>query len=301
MARIDVNHILCPVDLSEPSRDALRQAGMLARWYGSKITVLEVLWETVPPVPPLPYGPTSAPTPAEQRDAMAEELRRFVESSRVGGVEIAAKVLDGPVVSRIVQEASQLPADLVVMGTHGATGFERLVLGSVTEKVLRKAPCPVLTVPPAAPGALEPVPFKTILCAVDFSPPSLAGLKFAFSLAEESGGRLIALYVIDWSIGHPLPDDRELDRAALGRHLEEEAQRELSAALTVGAPDAFEVRQVIATGKPHEEILRVAGEQHADVIVMGVHGRGAISLAFFGSTANQVVRAAACPVLTVRT
>jgi nucleotide-binding universal stress UspA family protein len=297
--RIDINHILCPVDLSEHSLHALHHAVMLARWYRSKITVLEVVWQAVPPVP---FDPISPPARSEQLDEFREGLRRFAGPSRASGVEIATKILEGPVVLRIVQEARDIPANLIVIGTHGATGFEHLVLGSVTEKVLRKAPCPVLTVPPAAGETpAEAVPFKTILCAVDFSPPSLAGLKFALSLAEESGGRLVALYVLDWSVGHPLPDDRVLDRAALQRELEAEAQRELSAALTVEAREAFEATEIVAIGKPHEEILRVAGEQHADVIVMGVHGRSAVSLAFFGSTANQVVRAATCPVLTVRT
>ena len=75
----------------------------------------------------------------------------------------------------ILDRAASLPADLIVMGTHGAGGFQHLVLGSVTEKVLRQAACPVLTVPPRA-QATSRLPFSRLLCAVDFSDVSLAAL-----------------------------------------------------------------------------------------------------------------------------
>jgi nucleotide-binding universal stress UspA family protein len=85
---------------------------------------------------------------------------------------------------------------LIVMGTHGTSGFQHLVLGSVTERVLRKAACPVLTVPPRA-HATSRIPFSRLLCAIDFSESSLVALQFALSLAEESDARLTMLHVLE--------------------------------------------------------------------------------------------------------
>ena len=86
---------------------------------------------------------------------------------------------------------------LIVIGTHGAGGFEHLVLGSVTEKVLRRATCPVLTVPPRARTTAK-LPFKRILCPLDFSESSLAALDFAFSLAQQGDAELTILHVFEW-------------------------------------------------------------------------------------------------------
>ena len=102
----------------------------------------------------------------------------------------------------IVANARKWRADLIVMGTHGRSGFERWVLGSVTEKVLRKAPCPVLTVPPPA-GELHPdgsVLFRRIVCPVDFSGASLAALAYAVKLAEESRAEITVLHVLEWLV-----------------------------------------------------------------------------------------------------
>ena len=301
MARVRIERILCPVDLSEPSRHALQHAVMLARWYGSQITVLQVIWRGVPPVP---FGPPAIEPGSGELEALRDALRRFTDRDTTSGAAVTVKTLlrESPVVAGILDEARGLPADLIVMGTHGTSGFEHLILGSATEKVLRKAPCPVLTVPPAvteAPPANGP--FKTIVCALDFSAPSLRGLEFALSLAQESGGRLLALYVLDWPFDRVPTSDLSVETGAFRHQLEDEARRELHAAIPEEARSWCDITELMVTGKPYEQILRLAREHRADAIVLGVHGRNAVDLAFFGSTANHVVRAATCPVLTVRT
>ena len=85
------------------------------------------------------------------------------------------------------------------MGTHGRRGFKRLLLGSVTETVLREAPCPVLTVPSSANEASsEAVTFKRILCPIDFSPSALQALGFALDLARQADGRVTLMHVVEW-------------------------------------------------------------------------------------------------------
>jgi nucleotide-binding universal stress UspA family protein len=196
-----------------------------------------------------------------------------------------------------VELAGTLHADVIVMGTHGRGGFERVVLGSVAEKVLRKAPCPVMTVHEDG-GAPAP-PFERILCPIDFSPASLAAASYAVSLAEKSGGLLVLLDVIEappyGRLAYPefaMPPDpvphEERVRRAFAMAVPEEVR-------------AWKRREErIVWGRPASEILHLAREEHADLIVMGVQGRGAIDLALFGSTTHEVVRHANCPVLTVR-
>jgi nucleotide-binding universal stress UspA family protein len=191
-----------------------------------------------------------------------------------------------------------------VLGTHGRSGFERLVLGSVTERVLRKAPCPVLSVPRQVDAAAQVTPqFKRILCPVDFSECSMRALDYAVSLAQEADACLTVQHVFDlegtmsehWRDRLTPPSLRqELEM------LEDERRERLARALPESVSTYCDVETVMTSGTPYREILRLAGEKQSDLIVLGVHGRGAADLLFFGSTTNQVVRQAACPVLTIR-
>ena len=140
-----IKRILCPTDFSECSRHALDHAAALAQWYGARITVLHV--NELIPHSPTPWGPSSTmfPSPTE----IASALARFVEPLSHGVVPVETLSAEGDPVRIIVAKATELSCDLIVLGTHGRGGFSILVLGSVTEKVLRKAACPVLIVPPA--------------------------------------------------------------------------------------------------------------------------------------------------------
>lgn len=147
MPTVDIERILCPVDLSDCSRDALRYATALALRFGARITVLHVFELFVPPrLLTADPGPMVAPYPS--RNDLTADVARFVEPLEDPRVPVTIVVKEGHVGRTIVETAAQLPADLIVMGTHGRGGVERLVLGSVAENVLRTAPCPVLTLRP---------------------------------------------------------------------------------------------------------------------------------------------------------
>jgi nucleotide-binding universal stress UspA family protein len=215
----------------------------------------------------------------------------------VRDVPVDVLIRTGQVPKQIIDTATALPADLIVIGTHGAGGFEHLVLGSVTEKVLRRALCPVLTVPPQS-RSTSTLPFKRILCPVDFSEPSLAALDFAFSLAREGDADLTVLHVFEW------PDEPLATRPFLATDFRASLERDTAAKLEALVPDGAREwcrpSTRLAHGKGYREILGVATEDRCDLIVMGVHGRNAFDLMLFGSTTNQVVRRATCPVLTLR-
>src|SRR5688500_4005770 len=285
---IELKHILCPVDFSEFSRRALDHALGIARCYGSTVTALHVAVPTPVVVPdPSYFGAETSPPislPPVDRAVIAEQVRRLAEAEQVPGVKVVTLVAEAPEVYReILTQAERLGSDLVVMGTHGRSGFERLFLGSTAEKVLRKARCPVMTVPPKAPDAMPrgPVPFTRILCAVDFSESSTLALDYAMSLAREGNAALTVTHVIE---AHPLYYDFApavaIDLAAW----HEEARTRLRQLVPDTVRSACQVSEAVREGTSYREILRLATELDTDLIVMGVQGRGATDLFFFGST-----------------
>jgi nucleotide-binding universal stress UspA family protein len=144
------------------------------------------------------------------------------------------------------------------------------------------------------------LPFRRILCPVDFSAPSLIALQTAFSMAKEADARLIVLNVVDWPGHDSVLVTAAGDRELLGQ-VEREAARRLESLITDESKVWNRPEARVAIGKPYREILAAAENMAADLIVIGVHGRNALRLAAFGSTTNQVVRRALCPVLTIRT
>jgi len=248
----------------------------------------------------LPYTLSPALLDGALRDAVRGDLTSLVGPARRAGLQARGKLRDGDPATETVGMARELRADLIVMGTSGRSGFSRWVLGSVAESVLRRAPCPVLTVPPRTGDDPDPMFFKRILCATDFSPASEAAVRYATALAAEAGASLFLAHVLDRpgqasrpepvidSERRPLPDFECAARAQLRR------------AVTPEAREWCQVEEIVTRGRAAPEILRLAGDRAAGLIVMGVHGRGLLDLMAFGSVIHEVVREAACPVLTVR-
>ena len=301
---VQIKHIICPVDFSEVSRHAFDRALAVARSYGSAITVLHVL-PTPSHVPAVPYGP-EGPGPfgfeVPDRLHVLSELSRFLHIEQPGDETIHQEVIEaGSVHKEILVQASRASADLIVMATHGRSGVDHLFLGSVAEKTLRTSPSPVLTVPPrAADVPAAGLPFRSILCAVDFSQDSARALAYAASLAQQTGARLTIMHVVelmpvtyDPTVGSfDIEGFRKVTVAAARKALQEYAAR-----VTAGTGIT---ETVLGQGKPYKEILREAGERSADLIVAGVHGRSALDRLVFGSTTEHLVRRATCPILTVR-
>lgn len=180
-----VRRVLCPVDFSGFSRRALELAVAIAERHGADVTALHAA------------VPRSHPDPAA-RARLRAELDSFVAPLRTPGVCVRTAVEEGAPADTIVRWARELPGDLVVMGTHGAGGFERLVLGSVTESVLRTAPCPVLTVSKRRVEAfpLEAGRFGEVVCALDLRDGSRRTLALAESTTQACGVPLTLLHVL---------------------------------------------------------------------------------------------------------
>ena len=296
--------ILCPIDFSPMSLHAIEHAAAVARWYEASITALHVHDPFGMPGPgwPVPAQDVTEATMAR----VHSETAACLKAAAATDLDVRVLVDVGQPATRILERANTLPADLIVIGTHGASGFEHLVLGSVTEKVLRKASCAVLTVPPHE-TRTSALPFKRVLCAVDFSVWSLRAFELARSLAQESHAALTAVSVIEWPWPEPpapdfaeLPADQATALSGYRRHRETGALQQLTKLAGDPTPAGVTLEPRISHGKAHVEILRTAADVGADLIVIGVHGRNVLDLKVFGSTTHHVVRQATCPVLTLR-
>lgn len=246
--------ILCPIDFSDGSRHAAQYAIALARLHRSLLTVLHV--------PPPPFATPALP-PLEQGEWGVAESRRLAteaavlfESATQAGIKVEVLVECGQPAQQILTRAAALPADVIVLGTHGAGGFEHLMLGSVAEKVLRKATCPVFTVPPHAQFTAGAA-FNTLVCAVDFSEWSLAALDEACALAEESHGSVTAVHVIEWPWHEPpaphlegLPPEQAAALLDYRRYQETMAKSRLEAVKAEVGRGRCRIDTRVAHGKP---------------------------------------------------
>jgi nucleotide-binding universal stress UspA family protein len=293
---IRLNRILCPADLSPRSFRAADYALALARRYKGELHFLHAIPR--PLLPEMyPYLPEPVPLDPETRERARERLEAFVALSQVEGVNTRLSIVEGEPAAAILDTARSEQSSLICLGTHGRSGLERLMLGSVTEKVMRKATCPVLTVSePREEGPPREAPFKNIVCAVDFSMPSLKAIEYSLSLAQEAGGRLTLFHALEW-----VPNEKGLDPPDAFREyrvrMEAEMQDRLERIVPDDAKSFCEV--VVRTGRAYRELLTLARELAAELIVMGVRGRNPLDLMLFGSTTAHVVRRADCPVLTI--
>jgi nucleotide-binding universal stress UspA family protein len=297
---IEFKQIICPVDFSESSVRAFAHATAIADWYDARLTVLHV----VPTFEPIQVrgdlgDPVRVVTPMP-REQVLEEMSRALNLAAVSPRATPIAEAGDPQTT-VIDQAISKKADLIVMGTHGRRGFKRLLLGSVTEAILREAPCPVLTVPPQAPAsASQAVTFRRILCPIDFSPSALQALGFALDLARQAGGGVTLLHVVEWLAEEEPRASAHFNVPEYRRYMVEDARERLRNLVAGESRTWVEIHDLVMSGRAHREILRAAETTPADLIVMGAQGRSGIGLALFGSSTQQVVRGAACPVLTVR-
>lgn len=289
--RIALKNILYLTDFSEPSEAALPFVADLARGYGATVHALHVL---LPPM--FGYGkPELANAAMEAWEERARKDMDRVASQLVGiryecAIERAAEIW--PVVEAFVRERE---VDLIVLGTHGRTGAQRVLLGSVAEEIFRLAKVPVLTIGPEIRS--EPhsgAKFRKILFATDFSAASVSAVGYAFSLAEENNARIYTLHVI--------PERSQAAESVAGRASAAEAMHRLHGLSSEEDAAWCKPHAIVRYGSAAREIIEVARELSTDLIVIGVRNGDR----FLGAmthvkraTAHNVVAHARCPVLTV--
>ena len=289
---LKIERILCPVDFSEFSTRAYEYAHSFARQYRAKLFVQHV----AEPFLSIHHTQISQDLIDQVYSQEVAEVKQKVRELAAPGAEVEPEIVleRGPVADSILQFAECRDIDLIAMGTHGRRGLDRVVLGSVAERVLRKARCPVLAVHGPAEGSAtagdKTVQLRKILFCTDFSDNSPRALEYAFLLACQYKAEISLLHVIERSSG--------------GKDVDAEKQQVLQHLQTVVPENVRKCATVVPAvraGKAYEQILEHAAETQADLIVMGVRGRNAVDLALFGSTTHRVIQLGSRPVLVVRT
>jgi nucleotide-binding universal stress UspA family protein len=293
---VPVKSILCPVDGSDFSERALAFAVRLSRQHRATLAVLSVrpiimtpgLWLTTPAALPV----EDPGTPFRAAEALASFVTRVTDPEFVHLV-----VAEGDIVTEILRVGRERASDLIVMGTHGLRGFDRLMLGSVTEKVLRKTGCPLLAIPKSAETAVaasSPL-FQTIVCGVDRSEASRLALAQAIALGRSAGGRVVVVHAFEDFANEDLRFSHHFNTEACWKAAEPEVRAAYEAMVPADARAACEIDVETERGRPYQVLLEKARRHRADLIVVGTAGWNPP----LGSTAAHVVRQAECPVLAV--
>lgn len=283
--------ILVATDFSPGAGSALRTAVRIANASNGELVVAHA-WEIAVPS----VSETVAPREVfdELHHAAARGLEQVVIEARTAGVKrVESRLSNGSAATEIVDAARELSCDLVVVGTHGRTGFARVLLGSVAEKVVRHASCSVLVVRPDH----DPRPFRHVLCPIDFSEGSTAAPRLAAAFAAMDGATLTLLNVVDISFPYV---GREAVRYI--NFLESSSREALATAVAqVRASTPQPVTSRSAIGSAGGQILALLDQDPSiDVVVMGSRGRSALGRFVLGSVSEKVVRHARCPVLVAR-
>jgi nucleotide-binding universal stress UspA family protein len=293
---MQLKSILCPIDFSEFSIRAYEHALSLAEYYEAKLVALHVveLWK-YPFVDYAAYEGDFANVPRALEEGGEERLREFTNKHSRAGIQPHLAVDQGNASDVILSFAQAQNIEVIVMGTHGRRGFDRLVLGSVTDRVMRKASCPVLVISKQPHESMLGGSDKRhvhrlsrILHCTDFSENAERALGYAMSVAAEYDAELILLHVLEEI---PTPGQTQEAMAT--------AAAQLDKLITPEQRQAIKIETAVRVGKPYEEILKHTVETDADLVVVGVRGAGALDAAVFGSTTYRVIQLGPCPVLAV--
>jgi nucleotide-binding universal stress UspA family protein len=295
---LQIRTILVPTDYSDYAEHALAHAAYLADRYGADLHVLHVRV----PNAPLMEGLTGLRVTPEEVCEQLHIPHETCTQSHGRGEVVEVEVAMPSAVEGILDYAAEHAADLVVMGSRGRTGLRRLVEGSVAERVVRRAACPVLTVGSEAEVAR---PARRVLVPTDFSEFAREAVAVGAEAAAAYGAELHVLHVARPSVMPPVvpssyagepasapvtehSPDIERSREALARMAQDAA--------AAGVPTHAEVR----VGDPVPTILDYAGEAEAGLLVLASHGRTGLRRLLLGSVAERVVREAPCPTLVVK-
>lgn len=289
-----IERILCPIDFSEFSVTAYDYAQSLAWHYKATLFLQHVIDSLTPFYPYYAFPDAYNEICRKLRADAEQQLHEFAKKHSWRGIQPQCHVQDGVATDLILGLAEAQSVNLIVMGTHGLRGIDHLALGSVTEKVLRKARCAVLAVRKPihsfAPPGGEPdlIHLHRILCCTDFSDNSEQAWDHAISLAAEYDAELTVLHVLE-----DLPSSADIENET-AKVLERMEKRISPEARKKGMTKA-----AARIGKAYQQIVELALESQTDVIIMGVRGRHALDLVVFGSTTYRVVQLGPCPVLVV--
>jgi len=273
--------ILVPTDFSEPAAHALQFASRLAQRFGAKVRLMYADYF----VPPVDFSASAAVdfalTSDEARDEAKKQLTRLAEEYLPKTVDYQTRVVIDSPIPAIVDEAHRCGADLLVMGTHGRTGFRRLIVGSVTESVMRIVNVPLIAISPLTEERRMNATLPRIVCPVDYSEESREALRFAASIAD-SASRVIVVRNFDAELPQDAAD--EIVRLQLWTPAE--------------IVDRCQYK-LLPSDHPAEQVVEFAKLVCADVIAVGCGGNRSTADVVRGTLGERIAQRSDCPVLMV--
>ena len=276
-----IKHILCPIDFSVESDTALLYAEYLANKFGARVTVIHAERFEVP----LEF--TSAQIDglvAEMKKLkkdVTHHLRSYVES-RHPLLGANYKVIENSAVEAILDEIETQHIDFVVMGTTGKSGIKRFTIGSVADGVTREAKIPVLIIGDKSHGPLEEPKLERILVPVNYTKPIVDSLKTASCFAQITGAELLITHIVE-------TDDYD----------ENTAKEQLCKWVPEQTQEKCHYDTAVRKGNAAEQIIQLAADEHADMVVIAAVHRPFLETTIIGTTSERVMRHASCPVLVV--
>ncbi len=305
---IEIRKIMVPTDFSDTATRAVNHGALLAKTFGAKLILANVLeteafWQLALPSPTL-GAPVNV---GDIYEIVENQAQQKLNEMRGGGYASMAPAVEAvllkelPPSAAIAKYASSEEIDLIAIGTHGRTGISEWLFGSTTEKLMRIAPCPVLTVGPKAEQNPTEEVFRNVLFPFDFSEASRHALRYACAVTRNYEGQLDVLHVVEL---RKVPKTYRVNEAVvstdtetLKRRILDEMRLEVTNMFAGKCPENVEF--VVKEGKPYKEIVEFAERSNVNLIVIGNTGINETHGHKLGSTAENVVPRAKCPVLAV--
>jgi len=297
--RMQFKRIICATDFSDFSNRTVSYGLALAKEFDSIIYVCHVIDLSSVAI----YGEFQLDPVGLQDRIMkdaGDQLEELIGKQHKSWEPLITVGHAADEISRIVEEKD---VDLVITATRGRSGLKRLILGSVTERLMRTLTCPLLVIHSpdkefATTGDQE-VKIESILVGCDFSPDSGVAFEHSLSLAQEFQSALHLTHVIETSIYQELHKTETLVEEEIEQEIHERLLQKLQDMVPEEARNWCKPHTSLLDGHPYEEIVNYAEEQNIDMIVLGTRGHGLVKSMLIGSTTDRVVRRAPCPVLSV--
>jgi nucleotide-binding universal stress UspA family protein len=294
-----VTHILFATDFSPCSAPAFRYAVEWAKVFNAQLTIFHGL--SLQPGLDIDAGIAQRYLD-EQRNVAQDHLAQLLAEARQHVPQTSIEIRTGLASTQICDVAREHKTDLIIIGTHGWTGFNLVLFGSVAERVIQRAPCPVLSIPDRSPEETAGMHSLTIqprqmVLPIDFSDCSIDAYEYGVQMAKWFDASLTLVhaieplsYSLDFSLTHPLEEKANRKKV-------EQRLQALTAVLT---EEGLSARYELMEKHSVEAILEAGSAQQADLLVMGTHSRKGLSRLILGSTTSKVLRHSPYPILTVK-